>query len=92
MLDPERQDAMMANTVLPPNQAAQVEAVDLKPSGLRFCTCTRCLKIDSELTRPAKFAGYQKVALAKGEQLTPHQQLLCPRRVWGFVLDIRNWS
>ena len=92
MLDPERQDLELVNSILPPNSPAHVEAVDLKPSGLRFCTCKRCSKIDSELTRPARFAGYQRVALANGEGLTLHQQFLCPRTVWAFVLDIRDWS
>ncbi|KAJ4408463.1 hypothetical protein N0V91_003114 [Didymella pomorum] len=91
MLDPERQNSALASSILPPNPPALVEAVDLKPSGLRFCTCTRCSKIDSELTRRAKFAGYQKVALDKGEKLTDHQLSLCPRTIWGFVLDIRDW-
>lgn len=92
MLDPDREDVSMKISVLAPNRPEYVEAVDLKPSGLRFCTCSRCSKIDSELTRPAKFAGYQKVELAQGEGLTQHQRSLCPRSIWAFVLDIRNWS
>jgi hypothetical protein len=92
MLDPERQDPLMKNLVLPPNRPDYEEAVDLKPSGLRFCSCSRCSKIESELTRPAKFAGYQKIFLTHGEKLTPHQHFLCPRSIWAFVLDIRDWS
>jgi hypothetical protein len=92
MLDPERQDISKRNAVLQPNRSEYVEAVDLKPSGLRFCICTRCSKIESEMTRPAKFAGYQKISLADGEALTPHQYSLCPWVIWAFVLDIRDWS
>ncbi|KAJ4320043.1 hypothetical protein N0V94_003608 [Neodidymelliopsis sp. IMI 364377] len=94
MLDPERQDIIKKIAVLEPNRPEYVEAMDLKASGLRFCICGRCSKTESELTRPAKFAGYQKVLLSHGEGLTSHQFALCPRQSTTLSTDpsITPWA
>jgi hypothetical protein len=68
------------------------EAVDQKPSGMPFCFCKRCSSMETEITRPAKFKGYNRIHLEKTEGLTEHQYFICSRATRAFVLSIREWS
>ncbi|KAJ8114624.1 hypothetical protein OPT61_g3535 [Boeremia exigua] len=84
MLDPEQQE--IDKTFLP--NGANVGS---KLSGLRFCSCDRCSDMDTAVTRPAKFDGYEYIFYAEVTGLTDHQYFLCPRSVEAFLLDLREW-
>ncbi|KAH7378244.1 hypothetical protein BKA66DRAFT_466882 [Pyrenochaeta sp. MPI-SDFR-AT-0127] len=87
MVDPvQQQDTLQLGALGTP------EAVDQKPSVLPLCSCTRCLSMESERTRPAKFDGYKKIEMKKVTELTEHQYFICTRSTWAFVLGIREWK
>jgi hypothetical protein len=68
------------------------EAVDRKPAGIPIGNCNKCASLESEITKPAKFAGYANIESGKVKGLTEHQYFICNRSVLSFVFAIREWS
>jgi hypothetical protein len=68
------------------------DIVDRKPSGSPYCRCERCLSMETEATKAAKFDGYMRIDPAKVESMTDHQYFISARDTIAFIFHIREWS